>query len=161
MGAALTWPDRSGKHPVSDYEGAAEAIEAMLRSLPELAGTRLRYRMDYMGQTFEQEDQETLEAAYDHRAVIMKRPGPAGQQVFGPVFGGRPQQDSNLRTRLRRALTVMLVTCPNARKFESLGCVWGAGEGSNRRTSAFREPSYPDLSRQDAARWPDLGAYRA
>ena len=54
---------RSGTHPVSDHEGAADAIEAMLRGLPGLAGTPLRYRMDHMGQTFEQEDQESLEAA--------------------------------------------------------------------------------------------------
>src|SRR6266487_853435 len=59
------------------------------------------------------------------------------------VIHQRPQQDSNLRTRLRRALTVTLVTCPNVRKFESLGCVWGAGAGSNRRTSAFQRTELP------------------
>jgi hypothetical protein len=53
----------AGKHPRDDYEGAAEAIEKFLRSGPGLADTRLLYRMDHMGWTFEQETREALERA--------------------------------------------------------------------------------------------------
>jgi hypothetical protein len=51
------------KYPRDDYEGAADAIEKFLRNTPGLAATRLLYRMDHMGWTFEQETQEALERA--------------------------------------------------------------------------------------------------
>jgi hypothetical protein len=51
------------KYPRDDYEGAADAIEKFLRNTPVLAASRLLYRMDHMGWTFEQETQEALERA--------------------------------------------------------------------------------------------------
>lgn len=48
-------------HPRDDYEGAADAIEKFLRDIQGLADTRLLYRMNHMGWTFEQEGEEILE----------------------------------------------------------------------------------------------------
>jgi hypothetical protein len=50
-----------GQHPNDDYEGAADAIEKFLRDIPGLADTRLLYRMDHIGWTREQEEEELLE----------------------------------------------------------------------------------------------------
>jgi hypothetical protein len=58
---AWSYADEWGVHPVKDYEGAAEAIEEMLRSIPSLAETALLWRMDFMGLSFEQESQARLE----------------------------------------------------------------------------------------------------
>ena len=40
----------------------------------------------------------------------------AGERRFCPGYGGRPQQDSNLRTRLRRALIKMALTSTEYRR---------------------------------------------
>jgi hypothetical protein len=49
-----------------------------------------------------------------------------GQTVFSQLIARRPQQDSNLRSRLRRALIVMFVTWENRPGCGVLGCQWGA-----------------------------------
>jgi hypothetical protein len=52
---------KAGKHPRDDFEGAADAIEKFLRDIPGLADTRLLYRMNHMGWTWRQEEDEILE----------------------------------------------------------------------------------------------------
>jgi hypothetical protein len=53
----------AGRHPVGDYEGAAEAIVKFLRGVPALAGSALIYRMDHMGMSWAEETQEALDRA--------------------------------------------------------------------------------------------------
>jgi hypothetical protein len=53
----------SGLHPRGDYDGAAQAIDKTLRSLPALEDTRLLYRMNHIGWTWAQESDEALERA--------------------------------------------------------------------------------------------------
>jgi hypothetical protein len=52
---------------------------------------------------------------------------PPGQKAYGPASDGRPQQDSNLRSRLRRALITRAMTSGNEQPSHTLGCAWGAG----------------------------------
>lgn len=65
IGQEWSWSygGESGLHPIDDYEGAAEAIEKTLRSLPALADTGLLYRMNHIGWTWAQESEEALERA--------------------------------------------------------------------------------------------------
>jgi len=51
----------------------------------------------------------------------------AGERPFGPGNGWRPQQDSNLRSRLRRALLGGLVTWGSGPAARVRGCTRGAG----------------------------------
>ena len=61
-----------------------------------------------------------------------------GQGMIPEVMRWRPQQDSNLRSRLRRALIVTPVTWGNDPVTSVLGCGWGAadGRGPTRRPAA-------------------------
>jgi hypothetical protein len=63
--------DESCRHPRGDYEGLAAAFEKYLRERPEFAQTRVLYRMNHMGWTWQEEDQEALDQA---RAEIAKDP---------------------------------------------------------------------------------------
>jgi hypothetical protein len=74
---------RSGKHPIDDFEGAADAIEKFLRDIPGLDDTRLLYRMKHMGRTQEQEIEEILE-----RGRKKNGKGATGNSVSGRN-GGR------------------------------------------------------------------------
>jgi hypothetical protein len=56
---------------------------------------------------------------------------PAGQPPVGAGYDGRPQQDSNLRSRLRRALIVTLVIWESGPTVRVQGCTWGAGVRSD------------------------------
>ncbi len=53
----------------------------------------------------------------------------AGQAQESPANKKRPQQDSNLRSRLRRALIAQAMASGNERVSQLLGCTWGAGLG--------------------------------
>jgi len=57
LGREWSWQHgaQAGCHPVTDYEGAADAVEKALRGMPDLAGTSLLHRMDHLGWTWEQE----------------------------------------------------------------------------------------------------------
>jgi hypothetical protein len=50
----------------------------------------------------------------------------SGQNMISLVLSGGPQQDSNLRTRLRRRLEVSLVSCPDAYPISRVDHVWTA-----------------------------------
>ena len=56
---------------------------------------------------------------------------PAGHNTSGPASEKRPQQDSNLRSRLRRALLGRLVTWESGPAARVQGCTWGAGMRSD------------------------------
>jgi hypothetical protein len=76
-------------HPSDDYEGAADAIEKFLRDIPGLEGTRLLYRMDHMGWTFQQETEEILE-----RGRVRRESGDGGtprSDGTAGVSGTRPK----------------------------------------------------------------------
>ena len=53
----------------------------------------------------------------------------ASERPINPGNEKRPQQDSNLRSRLRRALIVTPVTCENDPAARAMGCEGGAAGG--------------------------------
>jgi hypothetical protein len=53
----------------------------------------------------------------------------AGQGQERPAHDKRPQQDSNLRSRLRRVQIAQAMTSPNLQPSRTVGCTWGAREG--------------------------------
>jgi hypothetical protein len=57
----------------------------------------------------------------------------AGERAIGPGNKKRPQQDSNLRSRLRRALIARAMTSGNMQDSRAAGCTWGAGWGRRAR----------------------------
>jgi hypothetical protein len=66
-----------------------------------------------------------------------------GQRTIPDAMRLRPQQDSNLRSRLRRALILTPVTRGNQRKPVVLGCMWGAGRLFRARRPLRPEPAAP------------------
>jgi hypothetical protein len=52
-----------GTHPRDDIEGMADAVLKFILDGYAFGGTTLRYRIDHMGMTFQQETQEVLDRA--------------------------------------------------------------------------------------------------
>lgn len=85
------------RHPLDDYEGLAAAFEKYVRDNPEFAGTRVLYRMNHMGWTWQEEDQETIEKAHEsiardpEKVADLTRMGDLATQVRSSP-SGRPNR---------------------------------------------------------------------
>ena len=65
----------------------------------------------------------------------------AGQIAFDPASEWRPQQDSNLRSRLRRQTPLLSATCVNTPYHPQLGRGLDAGRAARRTSATCRKPT--------------------